>query len=97
MSNEKKNLNELPYAQWLEHTIKDLMSLPVKGLCLNAVLEDGAIYTAYHNISMQNKLTIAGMVQQDATIDSLTANGFISAVEECEENEEDDSYGEEED
>lgn len=91
MANEK-NVNNLPYAQWLEHTIKDLIDLPVKGLCLNAVLEDGSIYTAYHEVSMQNKLTIAGIVQQDATIDSLTANGFIEIVEE---DEEDSAYGEE--
>jgi hypothetical protein len=94
MTNENKNVNNLPYAQWLEHTIKDLIDLPVKGLCLNAVLEDGSVYTAYHKISMQNKITIAGVIQQDATIETLTANGFIEIVEE---DEEDSAYGKEED
>lgn len=91
MKHEPINLDKIPYTKWLEHTIRDLVNLPVKGICLNAVLENGDIYTAYNNVSMQNKITIAGLVQQDATIDSLAINGYINCNDE-----EDDSNGEEE-
>ena len=74
---KNNNLNDIPYAQWLEQTLQDIIGLPVKGLCLNAVLDGGEVYTAYHNVSMVNKLTIAGIVQQDAMLDTMAANGLI--------------------
>ena len=82
------NLNNIPYAQWLERTLKDMINLPVTGVCLNAVLEGGDIYTAYHNVTMNNKLTIAGIVQQDAMLDTMAANGIIQYDEENEDGEE---------
>lgn len=79
--NHENNLNNIPYAEFLEQTLQELITMPVKGICLNAVLTDGAVYTAYHNISMQNKHTISGLVQQDATLDFLKANNFIKDEE----------------
>lgn len=76
-----KNLSNIPYAQWLEQTLKDIINLPVTGICLNAVLENGEAYSAYHNVSMANKLTIAGLIQQDAMLDALAANGVIEYEE----------------
>ena len=92
MTNEYINLEEIPYTKWLEETLQNIVTLPVKGLCLNAVLEDGAVYTAHYELSMHNKLTIAGLIQQNAMSDSMRANGLIKNVEE-----EDESDGEEED
>jgi hypothetical protein len=82
MSTENNNLNNIHYAEFLEKTLQELITMPVKGICLNAVLDDGAIYTAYHSVSMQNKLTISGLVQQDATLDFLKVNGYIKNSEE---------------
>lgn len=94
MSNEPINLNNIPYTQWLEETLHDIIKLPVQGLALNVVLEDGTIYSNYYKISMMTKLAIAGLIQQDAMYNSLAANGLIKAVDEEEDEEE---YGEEED
>ena len=91
MTNEPINLNEIPYTKWLEETLQNVVTLPVKGIALNVVLSDGSVYTDYYNLSMNNKLTIAGLVQQDAMYDSMRANGLIKNVEE-----EDESDGEEE-
>lgn len=91
MSNEPINLKEIPYTKWLEDTLQNIVKLPVKGIALNVVLADGALYTDYYNLSMNNKLTIAGLVQQDAMYDSMRANGLIKNAEE-----EDESDGEEE-
>lgn len=76
------NLKELPYAQWLETALQELVTLPVKGLCISAALEDGYVYTNYYQISTNDKITIAGYIQQHATIDTLRANGFIKDEEE---------------
>ena len=75
------NLNEIPYAQWLEDALQVLITLPVKGVCLCAVTNTGEAYTNYYEISMMDKLTIAGLINQDATLDALAANGFIEYEE----------------
>lgn len=80
--NHENNLNNIPYAEFLEQTLQELITMPVKGISLNAVLSDGSVYTAYHNVSMQNKLTISGLVQQDATLDFLKVNNYIKNDEE---------------
>lgn len=90
---ENVNLNALPYAEWLEKAMHDLVKMPIEGLCFTAILKSGEAYTNYYNISMMNKLTIAGLIQQDAMLDSMAANGFIEYADE----EEGDSDGQEED
>lgn len=83
---EEKDLTKLSYAQWLENALQELVKFPVKGICMYATTQNGEIYSNYHNISMTDKLTIAGLIQQDATIDALVANRL---VEDPDENEED--------
>lgn len=94
MTNEPINLKDIPYTQWLEETLQDIIKLPVQGIALNVVLEDGDVYSNYYKLSMMTKLAIAGLIQQDAMYNSLAANGLIKAVDEEEDEEE---YGEEED
>lgn len=72
-----KNLNNIPYAQWLEKALKEMIELPIKGVCISALTASGEAYTNYYEISMMDKLLIAGLIQQDATLDTLAANGFI--------------------
>lgn len=84
------NLSELPYAQWLEQTLHDIIGLPVKSIAMTVVLDGGDAYTNYYNTSMSDKLVVAGLVQQDAMLDSMAATGLITYADE-----EDDSNGEE--
>lgn len=81
----ENNLNELPYAPWLENALKELINFPVKGLCFTAIGPQGEVYTNYHEVGMLDKITIAGVIQQDAMLDTLMANGFVE-IEEEEEN-----------
>jgi hypothetical protein len=74
----KNNFNDIPYAEWLENALKELLELPVKGICMAAIVGDkGDIYTNYHNVAMADKLVIAGLIQQDAMIDTMVANGMV--------------------
>lgn len=84
------NLNNIPYAQWLEKTLQELIKLPIKGMCMNAILDNGEAYTAYYNATMLDKIAIAGLIQQDAMLDTMAANGFIEY-----EDEEDETDGKE--
>ena len=81
MNEEKPNLEALPYAEWLEGALQELVKFPVKGICMFATTEDGAIYSNYHEVPMMDKLTIAGLIQTDATTESLMANGLIESAD----------------
>ena len=83
--------NNIPYAAWLEKNLRDLISSPVKSICISAVSADGDIYRDYYKTSMLDKITIAGIIQQDAMLDSMAANGIIEYAED----EEDGANGEE--
>lgn len=92
MSNDNRStISSLPYAEWLEQTLKDLIDIPVRGLCIAAVTENDESYTNYWKTSMADKLVIAGLIQQDAMFDALAANGIIDY-----EDDEEDVNGEEE-
>lgn len=78
--NEETNgpsITKMPYAKWLEQTLHDISSLPVKGIALLICTDSGDSYTNYYNVSMSDKLIMAGLIQQDSTLDMLAANGFI--------------------
>lgn len=85
MNEKELDLKSLPYVEWLENALQELVRFPVKGICMFAIAEDGAIYSNYHEVPMMDKLTIAGLIQTDATTDSLINNGFIKPIEEDEE------------
>lgn len=84
------DLNNIPYAKWLENALQELIKIPVEGICITALTSNGEAYTNYYNVSMMGKLTIAGLIQQDATFDSLAANGVIDYEEDEEEENGDD-------
>lgn len=91
MSNNKKNITDMPYAQWLERTLRDISTMPITGIAILGVLERGETYTAYYNVPMADKLLLSGLINQDATLDMLAAQGVISYEDE----EEEETYGEE--
>lgn len=91
MVNNRNNITEMPYAKWLEQTLHDISSLPVKGIALLVSTENGDSYTNYYHVSMADKLIMAGLIQQDSTLDMLAANGVIQ----YEDDEEDDDSEEE--
>lgn len=65
------NLYEKDYVKWLENALQELVNLPVKGIYIHAVLEGGGVYTNPYNISMMDKITIAGLTQQDAMFEAM--------------------------
>lgn len=93
-NNNPTDVFSLPYAKWLEETLHDLITFPIKGICISATGNNGEFYVNYHKISMADKLTISGLIQQDAMLDTMAANGIIDYAEDVEGGESD---GEEED
>ena len=91
MSDEKANITKMPYAKWLEQTLHDISSLPVKGIALLVCTDSGDSYTNYYNVSMSDKLIMTGLIQQDSTIDMLAVNGFIKYEDDEDETEEEEN------
>lgn len=95
MTEKKNNITDMPYAKWLEQTLRDISNIPVRGIVVSCILEDGNTYTNYWKTSMGDKILLSGLIQQDAMFDSLEANGFIQYGDDGDDTEED-TDGEEE-
>lgn len=80
---------ENPIVKFLQQTIRDISKFPTKGIAVIATSDGDEIYTSYHNVPMQDKLVISGLVQQDATLDMLAANGYLADDDEEDEDTED--------
>lgn len=78
------SITEMPYAEWLEHSLRDIVTFPVRGIALAITTEEGDTYTNYYNASMTDKLVISGLIQQDATLDMMVANGIVEYQDEDE-------------
>lgn len=70
-------LNNLPYAQWLEQALHHIIGKPVQSICIITRYDSDAVGTDYYNASVADKLLFAGYLQQDAMIDVLQVNGYI--------------------
>lgn len=90
------NITDMPYAKWLEETLRDISTLPVGSIAILGVFEGGETYTAYYNTSMADKLLLSGLINQDATLDMLAAQGVIKYADEDEDEDEEETYDEEE-
>ena len=82
MNDTPNDIFALPYAKWLEQTLQELVKFPVKGICICATSGNGEVYVNYHEVSMADKLVISGIINQDATLDMLAANGVIEYADE---------------
>lgn len=89
---DKNNITKMHYAKWLEECLRDISSLPIRGIALMGLTDNGESYVNYYKCTMGDKLVIAGLVNQDATLDMLAAQGVIQYEDEDEE----DVNGEEE-
>ncbi len=72
-----ENIYEKNYAQFMEEALRGMVQLPVAGICIITRLSDGSVFTQYHNSSMMDKITYAGIIQQDATLEMLKANNMV--------------------
>lgn len=82
-----------PIVDWVLQTMRDISQMPIKGIALVATTTTGETYTNYHDVQMNDKLLIAGLINQDAMFDALAANGVIGYADD----EEEDAGDEEED
>ena len=68
----------LPYAGWLEESLQNLIATSVMSICIISKSTDGEVLTGYYDCSVSDKLLFAGYLNQDAMIETLQVNGYIS-------------------
>lgn len=88
------NINDLPYAKWLEESLQNIVGKPVQAICIMTKFDSGDTGTGYYECSVADKLLFAGFLQQDAMLDTMKANGYIPDDEEDEEDEDTDEQEE---
>lgn len=81
------DLKELPYAAWLEQSLRNIMGTKVQSICIMTKTESGEIGTGYYECAAIDKLLFASYLQHDAVVDTIEAN---AELEEDEEDEDDD-------
>lgn len=92
------NLNNLPYAEWLEQSLRNIVGKPVEAICIMTRFADtddengDMVGSGYWHCSVSDKLVFAGFLQQDAMLDTMKVNGYIPDDDE-DETEEDDADG----
>lgn len=83
------DINEVPYAEWLEKSLQAIVPLKPVCLCFAATMPDGEVYTGYYNADATDKAVIAHNIQADITMDIIRTNAAIikDMIEHCEEDE----------
>lgn len=92
MANDHKNITDMPFASWLEQTLHDIQEFPTRSITIAVMSDTGDSYINYYNTTMADKILISGLINQDATLDMMAANGIIDYAED----EAEDSNGKEE-
>lgn len=72
-----ENIFTKDYAEFMEETLREMVQLPVEGICIITKLQGGGIFTNYFKSNMMDKITYAGLIQQDTTLDMLKANKLV--------------------
>lgn len=92
-----KDLNKLPYAEWLEQSLQNIVGKPVQSICIMTRFAEedeetgDTVGSGYWHCSVADKLVFAGFLQQDAMLDTMKVNGYIP---DDEDNEDDVEEGE---
>ena len=56
------------YAEFMEEALQAMVQLPVEGICIITKLQGGGVFTNYFKSNMMDKISYAGIIQQDATL-----------------------------
>ncbi len=68
------DFSKIPCAEWLEDTLRHLLSSDAEHICICALLADKTVGTAYYNCSAQDKAIIVHNIQTDIMMDVLEVN-----------------------
>ena len=72
-----ENIYTKDYAEFMEEVLQAMVQLPVEGIWIITKLQGGGVFTNYFKSNMMDKISYAGVIQQDATLDMLKTNKLV--------------------
>lgn len=85
------NVNDIPFKEFFETSLKTIAENKPSSVAIVAVLEDGNVFTGYCNASVFDQALMANAIHQDQTIE-IVKNNIDRIMKEYEEGEEEE-YG----
>lgn len=84
---KSEDITKLPYAPWLEDTIREMAEHEVQSICIAVKVDGCAMLTGYWNADTQDKAMSAAAIQNDIVSDIVeqTADAIKREMEEGEE------------
>ena len=68
------NVNDIPFKEFFEQSIKTICEHEPSSIALVAVLEDGNVFTGYCNASVFDQALMANAIHQDQTVEIIKSN-----------------------
>lgn len=84
---KSEDITKLPYAPWLEDTIREMTEHDVQSICIAVKVDGAAMLTGYWNADTQDKAMSAAVIQNDIVSDIVeqTADAIKREMEEGDE------------
>lgn len=64
----------MPYAKWLEDTLKELYNLYPVSISMQMIGADGNAYTCYWNVTPNDRAIMIDAMQEDGVLDMIRSN-----------------------
>ena len=64
----------MPYAKWLEDTLKELYNLYPVSISMQMIGADGNAYTCYSNVTPNDRAIMIDAMQEDGVFDMIRSN-----------------------
>ena len=68
------NVNDIPFKEFFEQSIKTICEHEPSSIALVAVLKDGNVFTGYCNASVFDQALMANAIHQDQTVEIIKSN-----------------------
>lgn len=87
------DITRLPYAAWLEESIRTMSEFDVRSACIVVADKDDNTLTSYYRANAQDKAIFIHNIQSDITMDLIRLNADIvkRAIEKSKETEDTDN------
>lgn len=74
---KSEDITKLPYAPWLEDTIREMTEHEAQSICIAVKVDGCAMLTGYWNADAQDKAIFAHHIQSDIILDIVQQNAGI--------------------
>lgn len=64
----------MPYAKWLEETLKELYNLYPVSIAMQMIVADGNAYTCYWNVTPNDIAIMIDAMREDGVLDMIRSN-----------------------